>query len=123
VSLADAEFSVAVGEGPLDSVVMARGEIDIYTGEQLRALLHDVLVDKPGKLILDLSETTFIDSTGLSVIIGAFKRAQMTGVELVLQSPSRNVLRVMELTGLNRAIPIVVEPGHNGAAGYDGRVE
>jgi anti-sigma B factor antagonist len=110
MSLSDADFSVVGGDGPSDFVVKARGEIDIYTGEQLREVLRDVLAESPARVVIDLAEVTFIDSTGLSVIVAAFKRAQDTRTELVFQGAGPNVLRVLELTGLNHLLPLVADP-------------
>jgi anti-sigma B factor antagonist len=88
-------------------VISVRGEVDLVTAPQL----HDVLlsafsVDTPGGVV-DLSDVTFLDSTGLSVLVTAQKHCRDNGgaIELVITSPS--VLRVFEITGLAQHFSIV----------------
>jgi anti-sigma B factor antagonist len=50
---------------------------------------------------------TFIDSTGLGVIVGTLKRLREGGGDLVLRSPSRSTRKVLEITGLTRIVEIV----------------
>jgi anti-sigma B factor antagonist len=51
--------------------------------------------------VLDLSEVTFLDSTGLGVLITGLKRCRSAGGNLVLVTAQPNVLKVLEITGLN----------------------
>jgi anti-sigma B factor antagonist len=111
MSLTDADFTVVSPAGSCECVVRARGEVDIYTGPSLRDVLRDAMATGPTKMVIDMTDVSFIDSSGLSVIIGAHKRAEDTGIELVLQGPTARVLRLLELTGLNRVLNVVTAPG------------
>jgi anti-sigma B factor antagonist len=92
------------GEQP---AIYVRGEIDIVTAPQLHdALLSAFGADTPSGLI-DLSEVTFLDSTGLSVLVTAQKRCQDNGGALELVIASQIVLRVFEITGLTQHFKIV----------------
>jgi anti-anti-sigma factor len=110
MSLTDAHFSVVSPPGCPDCVVKASGEIDIYTAPALRDVLQEALAAAPRKLVIELAEVTFLDSTGLSVIIHAFRRAQDFGCQFGLQSPTPRVVRLLELTGLHRVLPIALPP-------------
>jgi anti-sigma B factor antagonist len=112
VDRADAEFTLIQPAGSPSCTVKARGEIDIYTGQQLRDALREALAARPAQIVIDMAAVTFIDSSGLGVLIAAFKRAQDSGIQLALQAPTGRVLRVLELTGLHRALPILPGPGH-----------
>lgn len=59
---------------------------------------------------VDLAGATFIDSTGLAVLVGARKRISRRGGALKLAAPSRTAVRVLELTALDRVFPIVAQP-------------
>jgi len=82
-------------------IVRARGEIDVSTAPTLRAELTS-LPDGADRVVVDLSEVTFLDSTGLGVLIGAMKRmrdGEAEGrVDLVVTRP--HIQKVLEVTGL-----------------------
>jgi anti-sigma B factor antagonist len=123
MSLDAADFIVVSPAGSCDCVVRARGEIDIYTGPALRDVLRDVVAAGPSQVVIDMAEVSFIDSSGLSVIIGAYKRAQDSGIDLVLRSPTARVVRLLEMTGLNRALTVVSAPESSEPPGSDDRAD
>jgi anti-sigma B factor antagonist len=110
VSFDAADFIVVSPAGSWVCVVAARGEIDIYTGPALRDVLKDALASGSGEVVIDMADVSFIDSSGLSVIIGAHKRAEDSGIDLVLRNPTARVVRLLELTGLNRVLTVVSAP-------------
>ena len=77
------------------------GEIDAHTAEVLRAqLLPDTIVDDVDDVRIDISAVTFIDSSGLRVLLEAHRQLQEAGRRLVLVAPSKPVVRLFEVTGL-----------------------
>lgn len=84
-----------------DDVVRVSGELDIRTCERLERLAGE-LVDNGHRVVLDLSELTFCDSTGLAVLVRLHKRAEAAGGTLVLRSPVPRVHNLLTLTGLTR---------------------
>jgi len=87
-------------------VVRVAGEVDILTSPILDQKLQGVLDQGQSSVLVDLGEVTFLDSTGLSVLIAGLKRCQSTGGELRLVSPRPNVRRVLEITGLTETFHI-----------------
>lgn len=86
-----------------DTVVIAAiGEVDIATAPQLQEALAAVLTAPAGARLLccDLSEVTFLDSTGLSTLATARKRADAEGVEFCLIGASGAVEKVLKLTAM-----------------------
>jgi anti-anti-sigma factor len=83
------------------AVVTVSGEIDLETasrlGEELQGAMRDVAPD----LVVDLSAVTFMDSTGLKVLIAAQLRAGLAGGGITLVGLRRAVRRVFEVTGLD----------------------
>jgi anti-sigma B factor antagonist len=99
-------FSAEVTAGDGEVVVAVRGEIDVVTAPMLWETLADALPDTK-RLVVDLEETAFIDSTGLGVLVRALKRLRHHGGELVLRSPRSNARKVLNITCLDRVFTIV----------------
>ena len=92
------EFSITVRRLPGFEIVALHGELDIVSA----AGLADALVDVAGStLVVDLSDLTFIDSSGISALVVARNRILADGKgDLVLTRPGVIVRRVLEITGL-----------------------
>jgi anti-sigma B factor antagonist len=100
-------FALTVETLDARATVRVTGEIDLDTAGALRSTLLDLAGDGARLVTVDLAETDFIDSTGLHALVVAMKQLRETGGDLVLQSPSRNAARVLELTGLSSVVKIV----------------
>ena len=90
------------------AVVTVTGELDLAVADKLRAAIEQV--EEP-TLVIDLSACGFIDSTGIAVILRSHGRFAEEGRRLVVASPQRQVLRVLELTGLTADGMLVEKPG------------
>jgi anti-sigma B factor antagonist len=88
--------------------VVLSGDLDVSTApsveEQLIALEDDQL---PPRLVIDLSDLGFIDSTGLSLLINADRRGRKAGRHVTIVSGSGPPRRILETTGLGRRLDIV----------------
>ncbi|WP_335872377.1 anti-sigma factor antagonist [Bacillus sp. 2205SS5-2] len=82
--------------------VKVNGEIDAYTAPKLREDLL-LLVDQKEQVVMnvDLSEVTYMDSTGLGVFVGLFKQLKAQNGELYLTGLSDRLKRLFEITGLS----------------------
>jgi anti-sigma B factor antagonist len=91
-------------------VVVASGEIDLATSPELRAALLDEQAQAP-IVVLDLREVTFIDSSGLGVIVGQQKRSQEDGhnFSVAVQGASA-VQRILDLSGLIKILDVIADP-------------
>lgn len=85
-----------------------RGELDLSTAPELERPLNETLDRDEGSLLVDLSECEFIDSTGIALLVRAWQRLEAggNGRALVICSPNDQVLRVLEITGLELSIPV-----------------
>jgi anti-sigma B factor antagonist len=83
-------------------VVTVTGELDVATAPDLNATIRDVLSRAPMRLVIDLDQVTFLDSTGLGVLVSTHQRVSAEAGEFVLVCHNRNCLRVMEITALTR---------------------
>ena len=100
-------FSVS-GERAGDSlgIVALSGEVDIYTAPQFKECMVGLLDVGVDKLVVDLSDVTFIDSTALGVLIGGVRRVHTAGGGMALVVTNRAVERVLSITGLDRIFTI-----------------
>ena len=87
-------------------VVTVRGELDIATSPQVRELLSDAATDRARPLVIDLGECEFIDSTGLAALLHGAKPAQNGESHVAIVSPEGDVRRMLELTAIDRTIPV-----------------
>ncbi|MBR8742253.1 anti-anti-sigma factor [Nocardiopsis sp. MG754419] len=88
------------------AVVTVGGEIDLYTAPQLRNELVGSLEGGTRRLFVDMSRTEFCDSTGISVLLSAMKRARDKDGDLELVAPRPAVMKVLEITGLHEVFTI-----------------
>lgn len=88
------------------AVITLPEEIDISNSEQVREELLSLLNRGPAVLIVDMAETTFCDSAGVNALVRAHKRATANGAEIRLVVASLGVQRVLDITGVDRLIPV-----------------
>lgn len=81
-------------------VVSVAGELDMATAPRLQDQITDLLEKGHVRLVFDLSELSFCDSTGLSVFVRARNSADEAGGVVRLAAPRRGVLRILEVSGL-----------------------
>jgi anti-anti-sigma factor len=82
------------------AVLAARGELDAYSAPALDEHVARLLGEDARTIVLDLSETAFLDSSGLRAILTAQRRLSAADGQLVLRAPSEPVSRLLEITGL-----------------------
>jgi anti-anti-sigma factor len=86
--------------------VAVGGEIDIMTGPQLREPLHDLIGRGVLHHVIDLSDVTFIDSTGLGILVGERRRLRERGGSVRVVCGPGIARRVLHLTAVDRLIDI-----------------
>jgi len=92
---------------PICRVVVPSGEIDAHTAPALRQAVANQLADPAvTHLVVDLSGTTFLDSSALGVLIGAFKRMRERDGRLDIVEPPPELRRIFEITALDRILTL-----------------
>ena len=94
------EFGVSIVQVDGHSNVRVTGEIDLATAAELRQHLNSVVAAGTGDIDLDLSDVTFLDSSGLVVLLAARQVLHDAHHRLTVRNPSKRVLRVFELSGV-----------------------
>ena len=87
-------------------MVILIGEIDLSTVGQLYEDLAELAHEGVCHVSLNVAEVTFMDSTGLSLLVTEHKRMESMKGELILFSPSRLVRRLFEISGLDSYLNI-----------------
>jgi anti-sigma B factor antagonist len=87
-------------------VIALAGEVDLYTAPEFKQQLLDVIGQGAKDVVVDFSDTTFIDSTTLGVLVGGVKRLRTNEGQLSLVCSDRNITKIFEITGLDRVFTI-----------------
>jgi anti-sigma B factor antagonist len=89
-----------VGDGQLRGRLAAKGEIDAHSSEQLTAAVEQLLEAGATAVLLDATEVTFIDSSGIRVLAVASNTLEERGGTFVIDGMSAAMQRILEVTGL-----------------------
>ena len=100
----------AITEQPIDAerhVLAVRGEIDLFTAPELKQVLAESIEAGRIRIVVDLTETTFLDSTALGVLIGAVQRLRSRHGALAMVNVDDSIAKTFEITGLDQIFTIV----------------
>jgi anti-sigma B factor antagonist len=90
-----------------DTITVAlHGEVDVLTVDQVRVALTEAIAERPARIVVDLTDLSFIDSTGLGALIFGFQRARDEEIGFRLARPSRGVHQVLVLSGLLEVVEL-----------------
>lgn len=105
---AEAAFLTLEVEEEGDAILIRpSGELDISTIQVLDAALQNAMKSEASEVLLDLWELTFIDSTGLRLLVLAAERLHGSGNRLRMLRVSAPVSRSLEISGLDRSLPFI----------------
>jgi anti-sigma B factor antagonist len=104
--LGEVQFRVEEESTAGVTILAIHGEADLHSAPDLRDAIATAIEDGAQELVLDLSDTTFVDSMTLGVLLGAMKRIRAYGGNLRLVVPGTDVRRIFEITLLDRVFPL-----------------
>lgn len=85
------------------------GELDEHSSSYTRETLDNILEqEKYNQVVVDLNELEFMDSTGIGVMIGRYKKLKQKDIPLYLINPNKHIDKIFEMTGLYRIMPKLV---------------
>jgi len=87
------------------AVLEVQGEVDLYTSPQLREAIVRLTEEEENRIVVDLYNVSFMDSSGLGVLVAGLKRARERGGELALVFGEGSVQKVFGITGLDKIFP------------------
>ena len=97
---------IEVADTTSPTTVVLTGEIDLSTARRVREALIAISNSGETNVVVDMTNVTFLDSTGLSALVGPLKRFRSMNGEIVLRSPTKGVRKVLEISGLTRVFTI-----------------
>ncbi len=89
------------------------GDVDIAAVDDLREQWFAVASEQPDCIVIDLSEVSFVDSTGLGVFVGLLKRQREHGGSVVLRGADARAARLLRITGLDEVFPDAQAPAES----------
>lgn len=96
------ELLVESREEGVWTIVDVGGEVDLSTAPRVREKVAGVLQSGRRKIVLNLAGVTFMDSSGLGMLVGVLKRVRENDGDLALAGVTRPVMRVLTITGLDK---------------------
>jgi stage II sporulation protein AA (anti-sigma F factor antagonist) len=87
-------------------VISVVGELDVDSSDELRAVLDPYFAGRPAKVIVDVSQLTFIDSSGLNLLAVAARTVTALGGAFVVAGPSPSITRVFGVVQLESEVPV-----------------
>ena len=94
--------------------MLVSGRLDVHSVPEVRADLHAAVDRVSGRLVVNVDGVVVADATGLGVLVGAHRRAQRAGRELVLRDVPLPALRLVRVTRLHRVLHLDDEPAGAG---------
>jgi anti-sigma B factor antagonist len=92
--------------GDRDLLAVA-GDVDIATCDALRSALDQLLEEPAGQLVIDLTDLSFLDSTGLGVLVRAHKQASAAGIDFAIVCPPGQVHDLFAITRLVGVLQVI----------------
>lgn len=83
-------------------VVFLSGEIDIYTAQQFKEILYNVVEKNEIDVTIDCTSLNYIDSTGLGIFVGALKKAKLNSRNIHIINMRDNIKKLFVITGLDK---------------------
>lgn len=79
------------------------GEIDHYTVQDIRKRIDMTIKERlPSRIILDFSDVSFMDSSGIGLILGRFRLVQNIGGKIIIENASESVTKIFSMSGIEK---------------------
>jgi anti-sigma B factor antagonist len=95
---------LVASHGPRVAVAHLKGRLDLISATDVRARLTGIVTAGEDRVVVDLAEVPFIDSSGLGALISVLKSARQAGGDLRIANPNDQPLTVLKLTTLDRVL-------------------
>lgn len=87
--------------------VYLKGELDHHTASKIKDTIDLHILRSPvKKLVLDMSGVTFMDSSGIGLIVGRYNRVKSFGGSMTISNPSHTLLKILKMSGIDQLMKI-----------------
>ena len=104
-------------------VLAVTGEIDLFTAPEFKQRMSALIDAGRSRIVVDLTQTTFIDSSSLGVLIGAHRRLKLRGGALLVVCDSEAIAKTFKITGLDGVFTLAASVDEALADGLDVETE
>jgi anti-sigma B factor antagonist len=105
-SLGSDLFQIDVSHDGIEAVVTLTGELDVASAPELVIVLQDGALDVADTVELDMERVSFVDSTGIGVLVSAHRRMNAHGRTLIIRSPQPPTVKLIQISGLSSYLNI-----------------
>ena len=95
------------------AIVYAEGEIDLHISPQFQTDLKKVIEQKPAKMVVNLSQVPYMDSSGVAALVKLLSKTRSENIKLVIENPSSKVMSIFEITKLTSVFDIKSDSNTN----------
>ncbi len=85
-----------------ETQIILSGEIDIYTSQTFKNELNEVISSSKGDIYIDCKDLSYIDSTGLGILVGALKEKRKENNDIYISNLKDNIKKLFVITGLDK---------------------
>jgi len=82
------------------------GEVDIYTSPELKNKIFELIEEKNSNIVINGEKLDYIDSTGLGILMGIYKKLQEKNLSIKVINLKPNIYKLFDITGLNKIFSI-----------------
>jgi anti-sigma B factor antagonist len=100
------ELSLATRVVATHTVLEVGGEVDVYTAPKLRERIAELLDGGITRIVIDLGRVEFMDSTGLGVLVGGWRKARAAGASFGVVCHKEALLKIFRITALDQILPL-----------------
>lgn len=100
------ELDISTETAGATCTISLKGEVDVYTSPRLKQELADVVDGGCRQVIVDLEGLSFIDSSGLGVLVSGLRRVKEHDGTLRLVCTKDGILKIFRITGLDKVFPV-----------------
>ena len=92
------------------TLISLKGEVDIYSIGKFRESIEERIKTQASEIILDCTELSYMDSTGMGVLIELRNKAKDMGQKIIMMNPRPNIKKLLNITGVDKIIYIIENP-------------
>lgn len=103
------ELNIQAERHPNQCEITLRGEVDVYTAPRLKEQLVELIEGGCANIVVDLEGVSFIDSSGLGVLVSALRRTRERDGAVRIVCTRENILKILRITGLDKVFPVFTD--------------